>query len=107
MVAPGIERRHHGTLVGRFAELYATLYVCIEGSYPPLAKRNKAESTIILTTLIDESGNVADVKVLRGDDRFGFNEAAIRAIRATRFSQPTKNGRRVKTWRPQMIVFKL
>lgn len=75
--------------------------------YPPLAKRNKIESTIILTTLIDENGNVADVKILRGDDRFGFNDAAIRAIRSTRFSQPTKNGHRVKTWRPQMIVFKL
>jgi TonB family protein len=79
----------------------------IRPSYPPLAMRSKIESSIILTALIDENGNVVDVKVLRGDERFGFNEAAIRAMRGTRFSQPTKNGRRVKTWRPQMIVFKL
>ncbi len=79
----------------------------IRPSYPPLAMRSKVESSIIVTALIDENGNVVEVKVLRGDERFGFNEAAIRAMRATRFSQPTKSGRRVKTWRPQMIVFKL
>ena len=69
--------------------------------------RNKAESTIILTALIDESGTVVDVKVLKGEDRFGLNDAAIRAIRATHFSAPIKAGHRVKTWRPQTIVFKL
>lgn len=79
----------------------------IRPTYPPLAMRSKIESSIILTALIDENGNVVDVKVLRGDERFGFNDAAVRAMRGTRFSQPTKNGRRVKTWRPQMIVFKL
>ncbi len=79
----------------------------IRPTYPPMAMRSKTESTVIVTTLIDESGNVVDVKVLRGDDRFGFNDAAIRAMRATRFSQPTKNGHRVKTWRPQTISFLL
>jgi TonB family protein len=79
----------------------------IRPAYPPLAMRSKIESSIIVTTLIDENGNVVDVKVLRGDERFGFNEAAVRAMRGTRFSHPTKNGRRVKTWRPQMIAFKL
>ena len=76
-------------------------------AYPPLAMRNRVQTTIILTALIDESGNVVDVRVLKGDDRFGFNDAAVRAVRTTRFSQPTKNGHRVKTWRPQTIVFKL
>jgi TonB family protein len=79
----------------------------IRPSYPPLAMRNKAESTIILTALIDEDGNVVDVKVLKGDDRYGLNDAAIRAIRTTHFSAPVKAGHRVKTWRPQTIVFKL
>lgn len=76
-------------------------------AYPTLAMRNRVQTTIILTALIDEGGNVVDVRVLKGDDRFGFNDAAIRAVRTTRFSQPTKNGHRVKTWRPQTIVFKL
>ena len=59
--------------------------------------RVKAQATIVLSTLIDENGRVADVKVLKGDDRFGFNDEAARAIRATRFSPPRKNGKRVMT----------
>jgi len=76
-------------------------------SYPPMAMRQKVETTVIVTALIDESGNVSDVKILRGDDRFGFNEAAIRAVRAARFTAPTKSGTHVKTWWPQTIIFKL
>jgi TonB family protein len=74
--------------------------------YPPLALRQHAEAMVILSALISESGDVADVKILRGDDRFGFNDAAIRAIRSVRFSPPIKDGKRVKTWRPQSIAFK-
>jgi TonB family protein len=76
-------------------------------SYPPMALRSKIETTVIVTALIDEGGNVVDVKVLKGDPRFGFNDAAMRAVRGTRFNTPTKDGHRVKTWRPQTIVFKM
>ena len=79
----------------------------IRPNYPPLAMRNHVQSTIIITALVDEAGNVVDVKVLKGDDRFGFNDAAIRAVRTTRFSGPVKDGHHVKTWRPQTIMFKL
>jgi TonB family protein len=74
--------------------------------YPPLAAQQHAEATIILSTLISENGDVTDVKVLKGDARFGFNDAAVRAMRAVRFTPPMKDGKRVKTWRPQSISFK-
>jgi TonB family protein len=74
--------------------------------YPPLAVQQHAEATIILSTLISENGDVTDVKVLKGDARFGFNDAAIRAMRAVRFTPPIKDGKRVKTWRPQTVTFK-
>lgn len=74
--------------------------------YPPLALRQHVEATVILSALISEGGDVVEVKILRGDDRFGFNDAATRAIRAVRFSPPIKDGKRVKTWRPQSISFK-
>lgn len=73
--------------------------------YPPMARQAKAQATVLLSTLVDEDGRVADVKVLRGDSRYGFNDEAIRAVRATRFSPPRKDGKRVKTWRPQPIAF--
>ncbi|HEV2722361.1 MAG TPA: TonB family protein [Thermoanaerobaculia bacterium] len=79
----------------------------IRPAYPAMAARAKASAQILLTTLIDENGRVVEVKILRGDPRFGFNDEAIRAIRTVRFSTPTKNGKRVKTWRPQTISFAL
>ncbi|HEV7923520.1 MAG TPA: TonB family protein [Thermoanaerobaculia bacterium] len=79
----------------------------VRPSYPQLAIRQRVEGTIILTVLISETGEVADVRVLRGIDKFGMNEAAIRALRNTRFSSPMKDGKRVKTWFPQSVQFKL
>jgi TonB family protein len=73
--------------------------------YPPLAAQQHASATVILSTLISENGDVTEVKVLKGDARFGFNDAAIRAMRAVRFTPPIKDGKRVKTWRPQSITF--
>jgi TonB family protein len=73
--------------------------------YPPLAAQQHAETTVILSTLISENGDVTDVKILRGDARFGFNDSAIRAMRGVHFTPPMKDGKRVKTWRPQTITF--
>jgi TonB family protein len=78
----------------------------IRPTYPPVAARQKISATIFLTVLVGESGEVLDVRILRGDARFGLNEAAERAMRATRFSAPMKDGKRVKTWFPQTIDFK-
>jgi periplasmic protein TonB len=77
----------------------------IRAVYPQMARLSKAQATVLLSTLIDEDGRVIDVKVLRGDARFGFNDEAVRAVRAARFSPPRKDGKRVKTWRPQPIAF--
>lgn len=76
-------------------------------AYPPMAVRQRAEATILVTALVDENGDVADVKVLRGDKRFGFEDAALRAVRNTKFSAPVKDGKRVKAWFAVPIIFKL
>jgi len=74
--------------------------------YPLIARQQKIAATIILSAFISETGQVTDVRVLKGDGRFGLNDAAIRAMRATRFSAPVKDGKRVKTWLPQTIEFR-
>ncbi|HEY2092608.1 MAG TPA: TonB family protein [Thermoanaerobaculia bacterium] len=76
-------------------------------SYPPMALRQRAEATILVTALVDENGDVLDVKVLRGDKRFGFEDSAVRAVRSTKFSAPVKDGKRVKAWFAVPIVFKM
>jgi TonB family protein len=74
--------------------------------YPLIARQQRIAATIILSAFIDESGQVTDVRVLRGDPRFGLEDAAKRAMRVTRFSPPQKDGKRVKTWLPQTIEFR-
>lgn len=75
-------------------------------SYPPIAARQKMEATVMASILVSETGEVVEVKILRGEPRFGFNDSAIRAFRAARYTPPMKDGKRVKTWIAQMIQFK-
>jgi TonB family protein len=74
--------------------------------YPPMARAQRLAASVILSVFVNEVGQVTDVRVLRGEPRFGINDAAIRALKATRFSSPMKAGKRVKTWVPQQIEFK-
>jgi protein TonB len=74
--------------------------------YPPMALRQRIETNVLATVLISETGDVMEVKILRGDDRFGFTDAAVRALRGARYSPAMKDGKRVKTWLPQIIQFK-
>ena len=74
--------------------------------YPPMARAQRLAASVILSVFVNEQGQVTDVRVLRGEPRFGINDAAIRALKATRFSSPMKGGKRVKTWVPQQIEFK-
>ena len=72
-----------------------------------MALRQRVESTILVTALVSETGDVIDVKILRGDKRFGFEEAALKAVRATKFSPGIKDGKHVKTWYPLPVKFGL
>ncbi|HYC93857.1 MAG TPA: TonB family protein [Thermoanaerobaculia bacterium] len=78
----------------------------ITAMYPPIARQQKISATIVVTALINERGEVTDVKLLRGVARFGIDDAAVRAMRSARFTPPMKDGKRVKTWFPQTIEFR-
>ena len=74
--------------------------------YPPMARSQRLAAVILVSAFINENGQVTDVKVLRGEQRYGLSDAAVRAMRATRFTPPMKDGRKVKTWFPQQIEFR-
>ncbi|HVR40134.1 MAG TPA: TonB family protein [Thermoanaerobaculia bacterium] len=78
----------------------------IKPVYPPLAARQRVEGTVIVSALISEKGDVLDVRVLRGDGRFGLDDAAVRAMRGAKFAPAIKDGKRVRTWFPQTFQFK-
>jgi len=75
--------------------------------YPPMAMRQRVQAQLILSVLVSENGDVQDVRILRGDTRFGFNDEAMRLLRGTKFRPAMKDGKRVKTWLPQPVEFKL
>jgi TonB family protein len=79
----------------------------IRPTYPPIALRQRFEATVFLSALISETGQVLEVRVLRGDGRrVGFDEAAERAVRKVSFYPAIKDGKRVRTWLPIPIRFK-
>ncbi|HKO57535.1 MAG TPA: energy transducer TonB, partial [Thermoanaerobaculia bacterium] len=76
--------------------------------YPPMARAQRVEGTVIVNVLISETGQVLDVRVLRGVAKsVGLNEAAEQIVRRSSFSPPTKDGVRVKAWTTVPIDFKL
>jgi periplasmic protein TonB len=76
--------------------------------YPPMAKAQHVEGTVILSVLVSETGQVLEIRILRGISRgVGLNEAAEEIMRRSTFSPPTKDGVRVKAWTTVPVDFKL
>jgi TonB family protein len=76
--------------------------------YPPMAKMQRVEGTVLVSALISENGRVLDAKVIRPINRpVGLNEAALQIVRLSSFSPPMKDGVRVKSWTTVPVDFKL
>ncbi|MCX6149656.1 MAG: TonB family protein [Ignavibacteriales bacterium] len=63
--------------------------------YPEYAKENKIEGIVIIRTFIDENGTPVKTEVVKGIG-YGCDEAAMDAIKLTKFSSPKINGKPVK-----------
>jgi TonB family protein len=74
--------------------------------YPEIAKRAGIEGRVYLLAFIDENGNVADVKVIKGIGA-GCDETALKAIKETKFTPAKDKGENVKVQVSVPIVFKL
>jgi TonB family protein len=74
--------------------------------YPEEAKRNGIEGRVFIQAFIDETGNVADAKVIKGVGS-GLDEAALEAVKQTKFIPGKQEGKPVKVQVTIPIVFKL
>ena len=76
--------------------------------YPPVARIQRVQGTVLVSALISETGRVLEVKVVRPINRaVGLNEAAMQIVRLSTFSPPMKDGVRVKSWTMVPVDFKL
>ena len=76
--------------------------------YPPMARTLRVEGTVTVAVLVDENGQVQDVKMAEPiKQNVGLNEAALSAARSARYKPATKDGVRVKMWTRLRIPFKL
>jgi TonB family protein len=100
--APEVSR---GDLVGPGPDVTeATLLSLPKVVYPPLAKQQGATGRVVLLLLVDEEGQVSDLRLQQGvPSRAGINEAVVKAARGARFRPATKNGVPVKMWRTLVV----
>lgn len=74
--------------------------------YPEIAKRAGIEGKVYVLAFIDENGNVANAKVIRGIGA-GCDEAALDAVKQTKFTPGRQRGKPVKVQVSIPIMFKL
>lgn len=80
----------------------------IRPSYPPMAKKLRAQGMVTLNILVGIDGNVDDVKILNVSRAgLGFEKSAEKAVRQWHYKPATKNGTRVRMWLPVRVPFKM
>ena len=73
--------------------------------YPPAAQSEKVQGIVIVEAVIDCNGDVASVRILRGQPL--LDEAALNAVREWKFSQTLLNGVPVKVIFTATVTFRL
>jgi protein TonB len=74
--------------------------------YPEIAKRAGVEGKVYVLAFVDENGNVTNVRLIKGIGA-GCDEAALDAVRKTKFKPGKQRGTPVKVQVSIPIVFKL
>ncbi|HSY48671.1 MAG TPA: TonB family protein [Thermoanaerobaculia bacterium] len=75
-------------------------------SYPPIARAQRVQGSVIISALISETGRVLETKVVTGAP-MGLTEAADQSVRRSTFAPGEKDGVRVKSWTTVRVDFRL
>ena len=74
--------------------------------YPAQARAEEIEADVPMEIVVDQSGAVTDARVVRHVG-YGFDEAALKAIRSFRFSSAERDGHPVRVRMKWSVVFRL
>ena len=79
----------------------------IRPTYPEIAQEAGIEGIVIVQAFIDKKGRVKETLILKGVPNTGLDEAAMEAIRKTRFRPAKQRERAVGVWISIPVNFKL
>jgi protein TonB len=74
--------------------------------YPEIAKRAGVEGKVYVLAFVDENGDVRDAKIIKGIGA-GCDEAALEAVKKTKFKPGKQRGKPVRVQVSIPVVFKL
>ena len=75
--------------------------------YPEIAQEAGIEGTVVVQVFVDKKGRVQDTLVLKGIPNTGLDEAAVTAIKKTRFRPAKQRERAVGVWISIPVNFRL
>jgi len=79
----------------------------IRPTYPEIAQEAGIEGVVVVQAFIDEKGRVKETLILKGVPNTGLDEAAMEAIRKTRFRPAKQRERAVGVWISIPVNFRL
>jgi protein TonB len=99
-------RAEDATVLASSVEVAARPVRVVEAAYPAFARADDVEGEVALEIVVDREGRVVEAGVTRRAGH-GFDEAALAAIRAYRFSPAERQGRAVRVRMPWTVRFRL
>jgi len=75
--------------------------------YPEIAREAGIEGTVIVQARIGKDGTVKDTKILKGIPKTGLDEAAMDAIKKTKWKPAYQRDKPVTVWISVPVVFRL
>lgn len=79
----------------------------VDPEYPQLAKMTGVEGIVVLAVLIDESGNIEDIEVVKSLGNTGCDEAAVEAVKQWQFAPATRQGKPIAARVTLPVLFNL
>jgi TonB family protein len=79
----------------------------IRPKYPEIAQEAGIEGTVIVQVFVDEKGRVKEMSIMKGIPNSGLDEAAMEAIKKTRFKPAKAREKSVGVWISIPINFRL
>ena len=76
-------------------------------NYPELAKEAQIEGTVHIKAFIDIKGKVTSTRIIKGVPNTGLDEAALKAVKKSRWFPARQRDKKVGVWITIPIVFSL